>query len=351
MTSSHPPPFFRHLSLLIAILMAVFLMSACQETGGDSTPTADIPATPAPSPSPTPAPLGSQANPIVIGFLLESGSDSRNTNAMDEIAQGIAEATGLSVISSTYGEPLALFTALEEGQAHLAWLHPLTYIYARERNLVEVGLLTNHFGSYYYGSQFLANIQSGFFSYFDPNINQSTADAATALFQLHGRRPCWVDPGSISGYILPLGILEANGIETQPAVIAQTHTAVIRALYIKGVCDFGATFAISGDPRTSSAVLDDLTDAGDRVIVIWQSEADIPNLNLSYANEVPAATVRAINEWFIEFIKSGHGKSTLTRALNGYDVQDLRVVDDSIYDPLRSAVDLAGADVSQWVGR
>ena len=327
------------------------LLTGCQSMTPPPTSTPDQSSTPSLSPTLTPEPLGSPANPIIFGFVLDGRPVPRSISAMEEIAQTITEETGISVVVSTYPGDIELFTALQQGGLHIAWLYPLTYIHANNLKLVQVGLLTNHFGTYFYGTQFLANVESGFSTFFDRSTNLSTVDAATALAQFEDRRPCWVEPGSLSGFILPLGILEREGIEILEGVDAQTHTSVIRALYIKGVCDFGATFAISGDPRTSSLVIDDLTDAVERVVVVWQSDAEIPNLNLSYSTKVPSTSVRTINDWFIEYIKTVEGRSTLTRALNDYDVQDLRIVDDSIYDPLRNAIDLSGVDPRFWVGR
>lgn len=333
------------------LFVLILLLAGCQGTSPDTTPTPQITATAQITATSTPEPLGSPANPIIIAFSADSAANPRVNVSREEIAALLSEQTGLSIQVSVLADDRQILEGLRDQTVHLAWLQPLTYIYAREQEIAEVGLLTNHFGTYYYGTKFLANVESGFLSYFDTSRNISSTDAANALRQLDGRRPCWVDPGSISGYILPLGILEENQIEVQPAVITQTHTAVIRSLYIKGICDFGAAFAISGDPRTASTVIEDLTDAVDRIMVIWQSEPVIPNLNLSYTMDFPAQYSREINTRLVELAASTDGKRLLTQALDNYDIQDLRIVDDSVYDPLRVAVDQAGADVSQWIGR
>ncbi len=343
------------LVVLVSILSGfifIALLAACNAQPA-STPTPTITVTPLEaSPStPTPAPLGSSQNPYRIAFLQEGQINRRIEISREEIRDYLRETTGYEFELVIFENPIQNLNALKDQKVHLTWLHPLTYLHARNQGLVKTGLLTNHFGTFYYGSQFLANVESGYVSYFDPLANLSTADAQTALSQLTGSRPCWVEPGSISGYILPFGILEQLGIPTQSGAFVQTHPAVVRSLYIKGICDFGVTFSISGDPRTSSQVINDLTDAPQRVIILWQTNPDIPNLNLSYAVSVSDSAIKQINAALLELVKTTDGKHRITQALNGYDVQDLQVVDDSVYEPLRSAVRWSGIDLSDWIGR
>jgi phosphonate transport system substrate-binding protein len=332
--------------------MMILILAACSvQPAQTPTPTFTLAPTTVTTSTPTPAPLGSSQNPLRIAFLQEGESNRRIEISREEIRDYLEETSGYEFEIVVFEKSADLFESLKEQKIHLVWLQPLTYLHAHKRGLVKLGLLTNHFGTFYYGTQFLANVESGYVSYFDPLANLSTADAQIALSQLSGGRPCWVEPGSISGYILPFGILEQLSIPTQIGVFTQTHPAVVRALYIKGICDFGVTFSISGDPRTSSQVINDLTDAPQRIVVIWQTNPDIPNMNLSYAVSVSDSIIKQINSALLELVKTTDGKRRITQALNDYDVQDLQVVDDSVYDPLRAAVRWAGVDLADWIGR
>lgn len=336
--------------LKILYLLCLVLISGCIKATPTPTPTPEIQPTAAPTATSTPTPLGHPNNPVVIG-LVNAQPETPIEESVNLMLDYLNTSTTLSISAHVFPSDEQLFAALENHEIHAAWLQPLTYIYAHEKGLTDVGLLTNHFGAYFYGTQFLANIKSGFTAYFDPAVNKSTTDLITALSQFDGKRPCWVEPGSISGYILPLGLLEQEDIYIDTGVMAQTYSAVVRALYIKGVCDFGVTFAIFGDPRTSSAVLSDLPDALDRVIVIWQTEPIIPNLNFSFTPSVGEAVRAPILTALLDYVDTEDGKRILTQTLEGYDIQDLKIVDDSIYDPLRSAVQFSGADLSTWIGR
>lgn len=336
--------------LFLSFLIILAVLTGCN--GAQPTPTIAVELTPtaAPTMTATPVPLGHPDNPIAIGLVVRAANPDIEA-AINTLLEYLNTNSPVATAIRVYPGDQELYDALKAGQIQAAWLQPLTYIMAHDNNLIDVSLLTNHFGTYFYGTQFLANSESGFTTYFDPVANRSTADLITALSQFDGRRPCWVEPGSISGYILPLGLLGQIDVLVQPAVLTQTYPAVVRSLYIKGVCDFGATFSVSGDPRTSSAVVNDIPDATERVIVIWQTEAVIPNLNFSFTPFVSEELRANIQSALQDFIKTENGKSTLSLALDNYDVQDLKVVDDSIYDPIRTAVQYSGTDLSKWIGR
>ncbi len=345
-------PFLKNSSILLFLSLLIFLAVVTGCTGTQSTPTVAVDLTPtsAPTATSTPVPLGHPDNPISIGLVVRASNPDIEA-AINTLLEYLNTNSNVTIAIQVYPGDQELYDALKAGLIQAAWLQPLTYIMAHDNNLVDVSLLTNHFGTYFYGTQFLANAESGFIPYFDPVANRSTADLITALAQFDGRRPCWVEPGSISGYILPLGLLGQVDVLVQPAVLAQTYTAVVRSLYIKGVCDFGATFSISGDPRTSSAVVNDLPDASERIIIIWQTEAVIPSLNFSFAPILSEEDRSEILSALQDFVKTDDGKSTLSLTLDNYDVQDLKVVDDSIYDPIRTAIQYSGTDLSKWIGR
>jgi phosphonate transport system substrate-binding protein len=300
--------------------------------------------------TPTPLPLGSNENPFVIGLVSET-ADPQIDAAAAELSGRISALAGVKVTGKVFPSYAQLLEAMGDDRVHVAWLYPLTYLYASQSGLAEVALLTNHFGVYQYGSQFLANVSSGFTPFFDPISGLSSADAATALEQFRDMRPCWVEPQSASGYILPAGLLRLNGITSQPAVLAQTHTAVVRALYIKGICDFGATFAISGDPRTASAVQQDLPDVMNRILIIWRSEAVIPNLNLSLLAGLSEADRQTLTTAFLDLSKEEDGKALLSLSAGNYQIDDIKAVQDSIYDPLRKVSDALNIDLQDMIGK
>lgn len=298
--------------------------------------------------TPQPKPLGSPENPVVQGIVLPMENDE-SVEAGNTLAGRLSSASGYTLQTRYFEDYPALLDEMDMGRVHLAWLPPLTYIYAGEQGFAQVVLLTNHFGVYFYGTQFLANADSGFTSYFDPDLNNILADAEMALQQFSGRIPCFVDLSSPSGYLLPAGLLAENSIELQPAVITQSHTAVIRALYVKGICDFGVTFAVSGDPRTSTS-LQDLPDIIHRIPILWKTGAVIPNLSLSILPEIPQEMRDQLVKSYLEVTNNKDGSQLLTAALD-YDVQELKAVDDDAYSALREAIIALSLETGILIGK
>ena len=298
---------------------------------------------------PTPMPIGSSENPFTLGVVSETLDDQVIARSQ-ELTELLSSATGYSFQSLVLDNYSDLLDQMEAGQIHAAWLPPITYLWAHQRGFAQVGLLSNHFGAYYYGSQFLVNINSGYSLYYDPIADLNTAVASTALSQFTDKRPCFVEPTSASGFILPKSILLENEIETQDPAWIQTHTGVVRALYIRDICDFGVTFAISGDPRTATSVQQDLPDTMNRIVVAWKSDAVIPSLNISFLPELSSDLVYDIMDSLISMAATPDGKLLLTDATS-YDIQGLMKIEDSDYDPLRLTLEITQLDLSTLVGR
>lgn len=344
---SHPPYHSSHL-LCIGMLLMLFmgLITACVPEAAIIAPTqtatsspALIPTltlTPRPSATPTLPPLGHEDNPITFGFIL-TPEDINAIEAAEDIAFLIRKDTGYSVESLIYPDFQSLSTAVLNGDVNFFWLAPLEYIYLNWEGASQVVLMSNHQGVYAYGVQFMANVQRGFTSYFDPETNLSIGDPVGALQQFSGIRPCYTNPDSLPGYYLPLGLLANTSTLTLDPVFTFSYNATIRALYIQGICDFGVSYALIGDPLTASDILQNIPDAQNQVIVIWQSEGIIPNINLSASSNLPLFIQHRIQEAVLDLPNNPEGLSLLSTALD-YDVEALKAVDDSFYNSLREAI-------------
>ena len=352
----------RQIHLTILVLSLALLLAACKAKPTHSpaaTPTPTSAAitatplsldTPEPTSTATPEPLGSPSNPIIIGYIADTAGSKAIAASADKIAQALGSSTGFSFSSQYFSTYDDMLTALDDGSLQVAFLPPGTYLAARDQGLVDVLLVTNHFGRFAYGTQFLAQVSSGFTPYFNPLTNQNTTDVGSALAQFAGKRPCLTEAGSLSGYWLPLGLLASERVPIQPAVITQSQTAVIRSLYVQQICDFGATFALSGDPRTASAIMESFPDVLDKVVVIWRSDAVIPSINISVSVDIPNQIRQPLSDALISLVKTADGKALLTNALV-YDVEDLKAVNDDYYNPLRNYLQAGGADIQTLIGK
>lgn len=311
-----------------------------------------------PTPSPivwsTPVsnkPLGDPENPFVFGIVVAREGDLDRAAAMEELTERLSSDTGLSFVTQQTGSYAELLTGMRAGAVHAAFLQPFTYIIAQQRGYATAALITKHYGVEAYATSFLANASDpDLTAYFDPNSGKSTAGPEEALPQFAGKRPCWVDSMSASGYVAPLGYLVQNEVDLQPPLFMMSHTGVVRALYIQGICDFGAVFGILGDPRTASVIQQDLPDVMSKVVVVWQSDAVIPTLNLSIQSQVPEASRIQIIEAVVDLAAASDGNTLLTRA-NGYVIQGVREIEDSYYDPLRGLLRDSSVNIRTLLGK
>ena len=351
-------------SLLKTIILIIFLtllsltLMGCKPPTGPrptlpytetptSTPppinTADQTSTPRPTHSPTPEALGYASNPIVMGFI-QSEHSTTQKDAADALAEYLSNKTSQNVIARFFLNYKRAEKALQAGSLHMVWLGPIEYLLVSEQPLATAALITNHFGVTAYGIQFLAHKDFGFTLYFDIGQNQSIVNMNTALAQLAGTRPCFTEENSLAAYLVPKGMLLEASVPTLDPIMTYSSTASIRALYVQGICDFGVTYALSGDPRTASAVIQDFPDVLDRVQIIWQSDGIIPNLSLAYSPLLSLPIQEQISEALITLSKTTDGQTTLSNA-NDYSIEGLQRTDDTPYDTLRALLAIQNVDL------
>lgn len=337
----------KRFSLLFALVaMLALILAAC---GPAATPTVTEPTkapepTQAPEPTKAPPALGTPENPIIMGLAPSATTQELQTGG-EAIAAKLSEMTGYTIkvtVPTSYG---ALVEAMGAGNAHIGWLPPFAYVVAHAKGYADVGLVVVRFGSDHYGAQFIANAARGFTAYYDPVTGKNTADAKTALAQFDGKKPCWTDPLSSSGYVIPLGVLKNNGINVKAGAWVQGHPTVVKSIYLSPngeICDFGATYI---DART--AVTKDFPDVNEKVVIIWVTDPVIPNDNVSFATSVPQEVREKISQALLDLAKTEEGKTLLKNG--GYDIEDLKVVDDTFYDEFRVYLEASGVDVTSLV--
>ena len=331
-------------SFLVCLLICLGLfLSACGRKTSVVTPTVTDPAvqteipiltpTPRPSPTPTLPPLGMEGNPVIIGFIISS-EDTGRIEAAEDIAFLIGEETGYAMESMIFSDFTSLADAILTGDIHLFWPSPLEYLYLNEQGSAEVLLMSNHLGVFAYGVQFMAHEAHDFTSYFDPETGQSQGTVVTALQQFAGTRPCFLNPDSLPGYYVPQGLLAEASTPILTPVFVYDYSAIIRALYVEGICDFGISYALVGDPRTAGDIIQDIPEAQDLVEVIWQTDGVIPNISLSASPGLPLNMQVQLQEAFLDLSDSTDRLALVSRAIN-YDVEAFKTVTDNFYNPLR----------------
>jgi phosphonate transport system substrate-binding protein len=249
----------------------------------------------------------------------------------DAIAAKLSEMTGYTITVTVPTNYAALIEAMGSGNAQIGWLPPAAYIVAHAKGYADVGMVTLRNGADHYAFQYVANVDAGFTSYYDAEGGRNTAGAEQALAQFAGKKPCWTDPLSASGYLVPAGYLANLGISTKAGAWVQGHPTVIQSVYFspKGeICDFGATYV---DARSSIAK--NFPDVNDKVAVIWVSDARIPNDTVAYSVDVPADMRANLTAAMIEIASTPEGLQLLKDG--GYSIGGLKAVEDAFFDDFR----------------
>jgi phosphonate transport system substrate-binding protein len=252
-----------------------------------------------------------------------SGDTQEIIASGDQLAQMITDRTGLVVEATVGTDFAAVREAMGAGKAQIGWLNTFNYVLANEKYGVEVGLVTDRFGSTTYVGQFNVRADSGI----------------TSLQDLKGKVMCWVDPNSTSGYIIPRIELAANGIDPDKdfskTIETGSHNNSVTAVY-NGDCDVGVSYA---DARSSIEA--DFPDVKE-VVVVLATTTEIPNDSVSFAKDFDPELRTQIVNALVEIAGTEEGQAALE---NLYSIAGLVPADDSFYDAFRADLSKAGIDI------
>jgi len=330
----------------ILFILVLFFMMSCSLSSlitpqATETPILVTPSDTAPPPLPT-AELGLAENPLILALSPSSHSQVQ-IDAAGELATLFTDRTGYAMVTVAPDSYGALVEAIEKGNAHIVLLDPTSYVLAYEKGLVKAAFAVVKDSKTMYGSQFIASRKIGFEPYFNELTQKNTADAPVALAQFAGKKPCWSDETSPSGYIVPLGFLNKNQIMTSPAAFVQGHPTVVRSVYAGGICDFGATYV---DARKFPSLEDQYPDLIEQVPVIWRTPEIIPYFILAFSMTMPQSMRDLLTNAIPAILQTENGKAAFK---NVYDIEELLPVNDAYYEDLRDYVDASRVDLSVFV--
>lgn len=334
--------------LTILLLTSAFLLGNCNFPRVDllpvtATPTSTLAVTPTETVvRPVTAELGLAENPLILA-LPPSANSPEKIEAAKTIASLFTERTGYVVVTIVPDSYAALVDALEKGNAHIVLLDPFAYALAYQNGSVKAvyGVLKD--GEATYGAQFLASRKGGFQSYYDSISDENTAEAKAALAQFAGKKPCWSDETSASGYVVPLGFLNENLITTREPAFVQGQPTVVRSLYASGICDFGATYI---DARKFPSLEDEFPDLVEQVIVVWHTPSIIPHEILALSTNMPDEMRDLFSDQIAALMQTDGGRAAFKTA---YEIEELQVVNDGFYEEFRIYVDESGVDLATLV--
>ena len=332
--------------MFVGLALIAMLAGACAPAAvvvPTAVPTVAAPTTPPATEAPTAAPvqLGTADHPLVMAIAPSATTDTLIASG-NKIAALLSQQTGLTIKAVVPTNYQAMIQAMCSGNGQIGYLPPFAYLVAHQTMAkdasgksvpcADVAFVALRAGQDHYATQFIA--PTGVFT---PG---TTLDA---LKQFDGKKPCWTDPLSASGYVIPASLLAQNKVKTKAAAFVQGHPTVVRAVYARGICDFGATFV---DARTDSGVQKDLPDVMQKVDVVYKTDNIIPNDTISLAYDVPADLRAKLAAGMDAVAKSTDGAAALKSL---YAIDGLKTVDDTFFDQFRVLLASSGIDIASLV--
>ncbi len=333
----------RRKSLPIMLFFAFLAACSLPLAQPQPTPTAVITPTPfATAPLPV-SELGTTQNPIILALPPSARMTTDVQGAGGALVGMLESSTGYVIVPVLPPTETDLVNGFGNGNAHIGVLSPYGSLIASEAGFVEAAFGREHNKALFYGAQFIANVDAGFQTYFDPVNGGNTADYSAALVQFQDKKPCWTDTRSPSGHVVPLGYMNLANIQTREPAFLAGHVAVVRALDIGGICDFGATYV---DARAYPGLQDQYPDLMKKVQVVWRIPPIIPYETLVFVRGMDDGMRRALIRAFVDLEATPQGLSAM-QTLYGFDA--MQVVQDSQYDEFRKIVKASGLDLSELI--
>ncbi len=312
--------------IYLLLLSLFLLLGACRAAQPAETPS-PVPTeeTTLPTVAITPqAPLGSRENPLIFAFPPNAHPTPQQIQEMRRLTDFLSQESGLILAAVLPASEEEWLEGLFQGRYHIAYISPLLYAaLPPETDLIPM-VARQQEGQLFYSAQFVAPRQRGLTPYFDPSSGQNTLDAPQALAQLRDRRPCWTEPTSLSGYLIPRAYLVRAGVQPLPPAFLGSHAAVLRGLYTPGLCDFGATYS---DARTFPTLQGEFPAIRDEIQVLWRTPAIIPYELFVFSRRIPESQ----RTLFAQRLQSLPFRPEKTLLEDLFGVTALQLVDETRY--------------------
>lgn len=266
------------------------------------------------------AELGSEQNPVKLFFVpsVDANVIGANSKIMKEWLEKNTPYKFKIEVPQSY---IAVVEAFGANRADVAALNTFGYLLANEKYGAEARLTVLRHGKATYQSQIIA--KKGRFK----NVSEMV-----------GKKFAFVDPASMSGYILPLKFMKDSGVKLGETVFAMKHDSVVSMIY-QGQVDAGATFY--SPPEEKDGIQDarrlvkaQYPDVEDKIEIVKLTN-DIPNDPITFRKDMPEGMKKAIVEAFLKMVQDDKGREAF-KAI--YGVTALQVATDKDYDSIRAMV-------------
>jgi len=275
---------------------------------------------------------------LILALAPSAVPESGMVSTGEKLAAQLQTLTGYTLVTVVPKSEQILIESMGKNNIHIAVLSPYAYLLASDLQLGTATLSSLRDGQASYGAQFIANRDGEFESFYNELIGSNTSEAAEALVQFDNKKPCWSDATSASGYVVPLGYLNDNGVNGRSGAFLAGQPSVVRAVYAEDICDFGATYI---DARTSPALEDSYSDVLEKVVVIWKIPPIIPYETVFFSKVMPIEMRRVFLRAFIDVMNTPEGKSAMQTV---YGIEALQPAEEAMYADFDHYVKASGLE-------
>lgn len=317
----------RRLSALTIGMASISLLAAC---GGDDNTTPDTPA-PTVAPETTSVettaadPRADWPEKLVLGAVPSEESTALQ-ESYSKLIQVLEEELGIEVEFFQATDYAGIIEAQIAGKVDIAQYGPFAYVIARNNgaDIFPIGAIVDG-----------PDEKPGYQSYGIVKAGSSITDLAG----FKGKKVCFVDPGSTSGFLYPSAGLLELGIDPESdvtPVFAGGHDASVISVN-NGDCDAGFAF----DAMVDSVLIEAGDIAEGDIVTVWKSEV-IAGSPLALQNGLPESLKVEIIRLVLEvanrdqLLADGRCTSVDDCGLTDENAWGWIAVEDSFYDGVRA---------------
>jgi len=172
------------------------------------------------------------------------------------------------------------------------------------------------------------------------------------ISELSGMKIAFVEPASMSGYLLPLKMLNDAGIKLGgDPVFAMKHDSVVSMVY-QGQADAGATFysppdAKDGIQDARRLVRTQYPDVESKIEIIQLTE-EIPNDPIVFRRDMSEEMKVKIADAFLAMVKTPEGQEAFKAV---YGVTAIERATDADYEPVRQMLKKLNKSADELLGK
>ena len=263
---------------------------------------------------------------LVVGAVPSEESSSLE-QSYAPLVEALAEQLGIEVEFFQATDYAGIIEAQVAGRVDLAQYGPFSYVLAKIRGAqIDVtGVMTEG-----------PEVEPGYQSY---GIAKADNDEINDIADFAGKKVCFVDPGSTSGYLYPIQGLIFNNIDPETCVtpvFAGGHDSSVLSVK-NGDCEAGFAF----DAMVDSNLIESGQIAEGEIKTVWKSEM-IAGSPMAHRTTLPATLIAEIQRIVLEDVNTdkliADGKCTSVEdcGLTDENVWGWVAKDDSFFDGVRA---------------